>query len=141
MNHLATDTRSLTPQFAPSGSELSVFLPNKMVNHTGILCWTGHQPTVLHRSKLHKRAVHTTLAEFSRGRRVRVSRRPRGDVHGRQIVARAKAMEGTPWRLLTTNCEHFTSAAFGDRAASKQLQLAGTVALVCLAILVVKQVA
>jgi hypothetical protein len=99
------------------------------VVHKGILTERG---TVIHRSKRIGRAVEESVAAFSEGRPVRVVRPAPRD--GQAVVWRARQALGTKWRLFDANCEHLVATSLGRRASSPQLQLAGVLTTMMLAL-------
>ena len=67
------------------------------------------------------------LAVFAQGQRVRVEHRLQSPLPRSVVIAHARSLIGTPWNLLTSNCEHTTRRALGLPKASPQLR-AGLVA-------------
>jgi hypothetical protein len=96
-----------------------------VVVHKGIQSdragWDGF-PTVLHSSKLYRRALETTMTEFaSRATGPVRSEGYPGRLPAWRVLQNARSKVGVPWRL-EQNCEHFATWAHGLVPNSPQLQ-------------------
>lgn len=68
--------------------------------------------------------VEVSLAEFSRGRPVRVVRHPQQRFTSDEVIARARSRLGEDcYRLLSNNCEHFCEWCIGGESRSRQIEL------------------
>ena len=108
-----------------------------LYEHVGILSdgrdWRTNQPLVFSATRRHGCVAEEPLAAFAQGRGV-ASRGFPGRLPRATVLARARALVGRRWHLFFDNCEHFVRQAHGLRRESPQLQAAGALMVVSLAI-------
>jgi hypothetical protein len=101
-----------------------IVAPRVGYTHHGIYAGNGK---VLHYAGLSRAlrrgpVVEVSLAEFSRGRPVRVLSHSQGPFTSGEVIARARSRLGEDcYRLLSNNCEHFCEWCIGGENRSRQI--------------------
>lgn len=121
----------------PIGGAVSVMVTTRIgrLDHLGIVSdryGADGQPMVLHASHLLGRVVEAPASDF-----VQMAVGPVrfvgywGDLPPEEVLRRARAQIGKPYKLLSANCEHFATGVHGLEPTSPQLRnaAAGTVVL------------
>lgn len=110
-------------QYIAPGARVGVYVGG-VLRHEGIVTDTvvaGGQ-TVISRSKRIGYAKEELMSEFVGDREV-VELPPLSNLHPSLVIANARRLLGTPWRLMDANCEHFVYECFGMKPQSPQLQV------------------
>jgi len=104
-----------------------------LVRHVGLVSdrWAHGAPMVIHRSKARQLAVEEPWEAFANGP-VYLERHPPAGLRPSLVLARARAMIGSEWRMLTQNCEHFVALARGEQVRSGQVRSHAAAAVVAL---------
>ena len=103
----------------PPGTEIRVWTDGGVYHH-GIADWNGN---VIHARKGHG-VIRTSQVDFSYGKPIEKLRTPSSARHREEILQRTNRCIGVPYDLLTFNCEHFASWAWGEPPRSRQLATA-----------------
>ncbi len=94
------------------------------VTHVGLASDRLHnwEPTVISSSFKRGCVIEEPLSAFAEGKKVELVGYP-GCLHPHEVLRRARAELGRPWRLFD-NCEHFVHRAHGLEPRSPQLATA-----------------
>lgn len=122
-------TRNAQPTAIQPGSVVST--PFFLGRHVGIVTdrLKDGSPTVISNSGALGGIVEQSLDEFKGKNPVRIDGYP-GKMTASTVLSRARSKIGTPYSLLTWNCEHFVRYAHGLQQQSPQLALAVVAALI-----------
>ena len=97
--------------------------------------------SVISASWRHGQVIEEGLTQFADGRKVRIIGYL-GTSPGWEVLARARAMLGAPYRLLAWNCDHHVRYAHGLSLVSPQVRRAiGTLAVGMAAVAILVQLA
>jgi hypothetical protein len=105
------------------GDEIAVDSDIPGVQHRGLIYAIPSNPAypvqVIHFNK-GTHAVIDTLADFARGKNVRLLRRPQSVEHASIIIQRANQVfvSGEQYHWFSANCEHFTEYCYTGEAKS-----------------------
>lgn len=117
------------------GGVLRVFSQRRGVWHFGILAGMGPMGwMVMHASKDRGAFVLTTYEEFCEGQPVEYSWLPPTFEWQQAVLQRAKSKLGTPYNLLTANCEDLVNWIVTGLVRSPQRETATVGALVLFAL-------
>lgn len=124
----------------PVGGEIGVVVATRLgrVDHKGIVSdryGDDGEPMVLHASNFLGQTVETTATEFVKRAvgPIRFLGYP-SYLPPEEVLRRARAKLGEPYKMLSANCEHFTTGVHGLDPVSPQLQGAMTLGAVTAAV-------
>lgn len=105
-----------------------------MYRHVGIVTdrWESGEQMVICCSWLKGKVIEERMSEFLGGFVAELVEEPRA-LSDTQVLHRARAKLGQPYKLLIWNCEHFMNYCLGRNPESPQLAFAITTALSLLA--------
>lgn len=117
-------------KYIAPGTRVGVYVFG-VLRHEGIVtdAWHAREQTVISRSRRVGYAKEEPMSVFANGGQQVVELPPLSDSHPSLVLANARRLLGTPWRLTDANCEHFTHECSGVEPQSPQLQ--GWAALAC----------
>lgn len=109
-------------KYIAPGTRVGIYIA-RILRHEGIVtdAWIGGEQPVISRSRRIGYAAEEPMSVFADGREV-VELSPLSDLHPSLVIANARRLLGSPWRLRDANCEHFTHECFGVEPQSPQLQ-------------------
>jgi len=119
----------------PSGTRVGIYIFGIFL-HVGIVSdgWLNGEQTVFSRSKRAGFAKEELISVFTSGYDFHVLP-PLSDLHPTLIIANARRLLGTPWRLADANCEHFVHECFGLKPKSPQVYCWSGVAALALLVM------
>lgn len=93
-----------------------------LYDHVGVIGdWDVQaERTVISASRQHGKVIEEVVTQFADGQKVRVLGYL-GSIPSSAVLARARAMLGRRYRLLTWNCDHLVRYAHGLSAVSPQI--------------------
>lgn len=109
-------------EYIAPGTRVGVYVFG-VLRHEGIAAdgWVNGGQTVISRSRRAGRTVEESIGDFASGSEV-LELPSLSDLHPSLVVANARRLLGSPWRLTDANCEHFVYECFGLPPQSPQLQ-------------------
>jgi len=122
----------------PSGTRVGIYIFGLFL-HVGIVSdgWLNGEQTVFSRSRRAGFAKEEPISLFAGGCDFHVLP-PLSDLHPSLVIANARRLLGTPWRLADANCEHFVCQCFGLSPKSPQVNGWSGVAAVALLVMLVR---
>lgn len=109
-------------EYIAPGTRVGIYMFG-VLRHEGIAGdgWINGEQSIISRSRRAGRATEEPISVFADGYAV-VKLPPLSDLHLSLVVANARRLLGTPWKLTDANCEHFVYECFGLKPESPQLQ-------------------